>query len=72
MSIHNLYTKEELQAKGINRNDIVRMIKVSERECNYFFKLCLARSLSSKEEKQWDNANSRWDHFKATLANWDK
>lgn len=72
MSIHTLYTKEELQTKGIKRKDVVRVLKTTERECNYFFKLHLIRKLTDKEQKQWDSANSRWDHFKATLTKWDK
>ena len=72
MSVHTLYTKEELQAKGIKRKDVVRVLKTTERECNYFFKLHLTRKLTDKEQNQWDNANSRWDHFKATLNAWDK
>ena len=72
MSIHTLYSKEELQAKGLKRSDIVRVMKTTERECNYFFKLHISRALSAKEQSQWDNANCRWDHFKATLNAWDK
>ena len=72
MGVHTLYTKEELQAKGIKRKDVVRVLKTTERECNYFFKLHLTRKLTDKEQNQWDNANSRWDHFKTTLTNWDK
>jgi len=72
MSVHTLYSKEELQAKGLKRSDVVRVMKTAERECNYFFKLQLIRELSTKEQRQWDNAISRWDHFKTTLANWDK
>lgn len=72
MSIHTLYSKEELQAKGIKRSDVVRVMKMAERQCNYFFKLIRIRELSEKELKEWNAATSRWDHFKATLANWDK
>ena len=70
--MNTLYTKEELIQKGIKRPDVVRLIKSTERICNYFFKLHTSRRLSVKEQKEWDCNLSKWDHFKATLNKWDE
>lgn len=70
--MNTLYTKAELVQKGIKRTDVVRLVKSTERMCNYFFKLHTVRDLTVKEQKEWDTNLSKWDHFKATLNNWDK
>lgn len=69
--MNTLYTKAELIQKGIKRTDVIRLIKSTERICNYFFKLHTSRELTTKEQKEWDNNLSKWDHFKTTLNNWD-
>lgn len=69
--MNTLYTKAELIQKGIKRTDVIRLIKSTERICNYFFKLHTSRELTAKEQKEWDNNLCKWDHFKATLNNWD-
>lgn len=70
--MNTLYTKAQLFEKGVKRKDILRLIKRTEAVCNYFFRLQLVRDLSDNEQKEWDTSLNRWDHFKATLTNWDK
>lgn len=70
--MNTLYTKEELIQKGIKRKDVLRLIKSTERICNYFFQLHTARELTHNEQKEWDCNLSKWDHFKVTLKKWDE
>lgn len=68
-----LFTKEQLAAKGINKNDVKKMLKKCETRVNFYAKQYVANGnkCSERIEKAWNLECARFDHYKITLAQFE-
>lgn len=69
-----LFTKDELIAKGFNRKQIAALLKKSETRMNAYLKQHIQNGnyTSPKMQENWDAEARFWDHMKATLTKWDE
>lgn len=73
VKMSKVLTKAELAAKGFTRKDVARLFRGSERRCNSYLSQFIANGnkCSAKFQAAWDSESARWDHLKATLAQFD-
>mgnify|MGYP000889845763 CR=1 FL=1 len=60
----------ELQAKGISRRDVQRLLAKTETRVNSYVSQYIrnGNKCSAAFQAAWDAECARWDHLKATLA----
>ena len=68
--MNQVFTATELQAKGITRRDVQRLLKSTETRVNSYAKQYTQNGskCSAGFQAAWDAECARWDHLKATLA----
>lgn len=68
--MNTLFTKDELAAKGFCRKEVSRMLRSCEARCNSYLNQFVSNGskCSAKFQAAWDAECARWDHLKATLA----
>ena len=71
--MNQVFTAAELQAKGITRHDVVRMLKRIETRVNSYVKQYISNGnkCSAEFRTAWDAECARWDHIKTTLEQMD-
>jgi hypothetical protein len=72
--MYQIFTKVELAAKGFGRKEVARMLRSCETRCNSYLNQFVANGskCSAKFQAAWDAECARWDHLKATLAQFDE
>lgn len=66
---HQIFNQDELVEKGLNKKAISKMLKSSETRVNFYVKQYLKLGFVSPTiKKAWDKECAKWDHLKATLA----
>jgi hypothetical protein len=70
IDMFELFTKEQLVAKGFNKNDVKKMLKKCETKVNFYAKQYVANGNKCSEsiEKAWNLECARFDHYKLTLS----
>ena len=63
-----VFTPAELTAKGIKKSDVARMLARAEKLCNWHAKRHQLQGTNAAQEKEWNTECQKWDHLKATLA----
>lgn len=68
--MNQVFTKDELAVKGFGRKEVARMSRICETRCNSYVRQFIANGskCSAKFQTAWDAECARWDHLKATLA----
>ena len=68
--MNQVLTAAELQAKGITKRDVQRLLKSTETRVNRYFSQYVrnGNKCSAGFQAAWDAECARWDHLKATLA----
>lgn len=68
--MNQVFTATELQAKGITRRDVQRLLKNTETRVNSYVNQYIrnGNKCSAGFQAAWDAECARWDHLKATLA----
>ena len=68
--MNQVFTKDELAAKGFGRKEVARMLRSCETRCNTYLARFIGngRKCDAKFQAAWDAECARWDHLKATLA----
>ena len=68
--MNQIFTTAELQAKGITRRDVQRLLKSTETRVNSYVTQYIrnGNKCSTGFQAAWDAECARWDHLKATLA----
>lgn len=72
--MNQVFKKDELAAKGFGRKEVARMFRSCETRCNTYLARFVAngRKCDAKFQSAWDAECARWDHLKATLAQFDR
>lgn len=70
--MHQVLTPAEIAAKGLTRRDVEKLLKSTEGRVNFYCKQYQANGFkcSPAIQKAWDAECAKWDHLKATLAQW--
>ena len=68
--MNTVLTTAELQAKGITKRDIQRMLKSCETRVNSYVTQYVrnGNQCSAGFQASWDAECARWDHLKSTIA----
>lgn len=68
--MNQVFTAAELQAKGITRRDVQRLLAKTETRVNSYVNQYIrnGNKCSAAFQVAWDAECARWDHLKATLA----
>ena len=67
--MNKVFTAAELQAKGITRLDVQRLLAKTETRVNSYVSQYIrnGNKCSASFQAAWDAECARWDHLKATL-----
>lgn len=70
--MRTVLTPAEIMAKGITKKDVERLLRNIESRINFYTKQYVKNGYkcSDRIKKAWDSECARWDHMKATLAQW--
>lgn len=68
--MYQVFSAAELQAKGITRSDVQRLLSKTETRVNSYATQYMrnGNKCSASFQAAWDAECAKWDHLKATLA----